>query len=106
MTPTKKARVIKNFYRDTDGRCPLCGQMMMGFQDQLAFRDSLKAFEQAKQMGRAHLMDKPIMPSTFPTVDHIKELRCGGTDRYDNLRVTCGPCNQRRSNGKQQKASQ
>ncbi|TDH56359.1 HNH endonuclease [Dankookia rubra] len=30
------------------------------------------------------------------TVDHIREVRDGGTDALSNLRLMCGPCHNRR----------
>lgn len=32
------------------------------------------------------------------TLDHVKPKSLGGTDRRSNLRLSCLPCNQRRSN--------
>lgn len=35
---------------------------------------------------------------THLQMDHIVPWSAGGTDTVDNLRVLCGPCNERRSN--------
>lgn len=32
----------------------------------------------------------------YPTVDHIIPLKCGGTDSFDNVQLTCKHCNSKK----------
>lgn len=74
MSTAQKRKVRVLLYIRQRGSCAICGAIM-------------------------HLHHEDIRndPAFAATIDHIKRLREGGSNRIENLRVVCHHCNQRRN---------
>jgi 5-methylcytosine-specific restriction endonuclease McrA len=87
---TRSHKYMPQLMCDFNGRCAYCDELVVPERMVVPVRKSAHWISYID--GRDQLVRR-----RRATIDHVVAIRDGGTNRYDNLKLSCATCNQNRT---------